>query len=97
MDAYLQGAMVYQGDRDSDLNQFTGAITGVMPSYTTLDLAAGFGRNDWLVDVFISNATGEDAPLYYSAQCTAETCGDQTYGARIRPTTITARFRMDFN
>ncbi len=97
MDAYLQGAMVYQGDRDSDLNQHTLAITGVMPSYTTLDLAAGFGRNDWLVDVFISNATGEDAPLYYSAQCTAETCGDQTYGARIRPTTITARFRMDFN
>jgi outer membrane receptor protein involved in Fe transport len=97
MDAYLQGAMVYQGDRDSDLNQHTLAITGVMPSYTTVDLAAGFGKNDWLVDVFISNATGEDAPLYYSAQCTAETCGEQTYGGRIRPMTISARFRMDFN
>ncbi len=95
-DSYVQGAMVYEGDRDSDLNQFTNAITGVLPSYTTVDLSAGFGKNDWMVDLFVSNATGEDAPLYYSAQCTAETCGDQTYGVRIRPTTISARFRMDF-
>jgi iron complex outermembrane receptor protein len=96
-DSYVQGAMVYQGDRDSDLNQFTNAITGILPSYTTLDLAAGFGKDDWNVDVFVSNATGEDAPLYYTAQCTAETCGPQTYGVRIRPMTISAQFRMDFN
>ena len=95
-DSYVQGAFVYQGDRDSDLNQFTGAITGVLPSYSTLDLSAGFGKDDWSVDFFISNATGEDAPLLFTQECIPETCGDQRYGVRIRPRTISARLTLDF-
>jgi outer membrane receptor protein involved in Fe transport len=97
LDSYVQGALVHEGERDSDLDQSANAILGVLPSYTTLDLSAGFGRNDWAVDFFISNATDEDAPLYFTAQCTAETCGTQKYGVRVRPTTISARFTKDFN
>lgn len=97
LDAYVQGAVVYEGDRDSDLNQYTNVITGTLDSYTTLDLSAGFGKNDWAVDFFISNATGEDTPIAFAQQCVTETCGGQTYGLRIRPMTISARFTKDFN
>jgi len=97
LDSYVQGAIVHEGERDSDLDQTANEILGVLPSYTTLDLSAGFQKNDWGVDLFISNLTNEDAPLYYTAQCTAETCGAQTYGVRIRPMTISARFTKDFN
>ncbi|MEL7186379.1 MAG: TonB-dependent receptor, partial [Pseudomonadota bacterium] len=97
LDAYFQGALVHEGDRDSDLDQAANAILGTLPSYTTLDLSGGFGRDNWMVDVFVSNITGEDAPIYFNAQCVAETCGDQVYGVRIRPTTITARFTWDFD
>ena len=97
LDSYVQGALVHEGERDSDLDQSANVIKGILPSYTTLDLSGGFGKDDWSVDFFISNATGEDAPLYYIAQCIPETCGDQIYGVRVRPTTISARFTKDFN
>jgi len=97
LDSYVQGALVYEGDRDTDLDQTSNAILGVLPSYTTLDISAGIGKDSWGLDLFVSNATGEDAPLQYSAQCTAETCGGQVYGARIRPTTVGLRFTKDWN
>ncbi|NIS91244.1 MAG: TonB-dependent receptor [Woeseiaceae bacterium] len=96
-DSYIQGAFVHEGKRSSDMDQSANAIIGDLPAYTTLDLAAGFGKDNWKVDVFVSNATGADEPLYYSAQCIAETCGAQIYGVRIRPRTIAARLTMDFN
>jgi len=97
LDSYIQGAIVHEGERDSDLDQTAQAILGTLPSYTTLDLSAGFRKNDWAVDLFISNLTNEDAPLYFTSQCTAETCGAQKYGVRIRPMTISARLTKDFN
>ena len=55
------------------------------------------GLDSWAVDLFISNVTGEDAPLFYTAECIPETCGvSQRYGVRVRPTTISARFTKDF-
>jgi iron complex outermembrane receptor protein len=97
LDSYVQGVVVHEGERDSDLDQAAQAILGTLPSYTTLDLSAGFRKNDWGVDLFISNVTDEDAPLYYTSQCTAETCGVQKYGIRVRPMTISARLTKDFN
>ena len=95
-DSYVQGAMVYQSDRDVDLDQAANDILGVLPSYTTLDLAAGIARDNWALDLFVSNATGADEPLLHTAQCVAETCGAQVYGIRIKPRTIGLQYRMDF-
>ena len=97
MDAYVQGAMVYEDDRDSDLDQTANDILGVLPSYTTLDLSAGISKDDWALDLFISNATGADEPLLYTTECIAETCAGQIYGVRIRPTTVSVRFSKDFD
>ena len=50
-----------------------------------------------LDDIFITNITDEDAPLYVTAECTLETCGQQLYGVRHRPTTVALRASFDFN
>jgi outer membrane receptor protein involved in Fe transport len=96
-DAYLQGVLVHQSDRDSRLARFKNDIEGVLPSYTTLDISGGFGKNDWSVDLFISNATGADETVYHDTECIPSTCQGQIYGVRLRPTTISARFTKDFN
>jgi outer membrane receptor protein involved in Fe transport len=97
-DAYTQAVVVHEGERDSDLDQNANDILGVLPSYTTLDISAGIGKDDWALDLFVSNLTGEDAPLLFTSECTAETCGaNQRYGVRIRPTTVGLRFSKDFD
>lgn len=95
-DSHLQGAVVHEGERDSDMDQRDNAIRGGVPAYTTVDLSAGIAKETWSVELFIKNATDEDAPIYLSAQCVATTCGSQNYGVRFRPRTVAIRYTKDF-
>jgi outer membrane receptor protein involved in Fe transport len=96
-DAHLQGALAHNGSRTSDMEVIIAEKMGDLPASTTLDLSAGIRNDSWGLDLFVTNATGEDAPLYQTAECTIETCGDQIYGVRHRPTTVSMRFTKDFN
>jgi outer membrane receptor protein involved in Fe transport len=96
-DGYVQGALAHEGERGSDMDQSANAIRGDVPAYTTLDLSAGIRKDSYAFDLFIKNATGEDAPLYLTGQCTAETCGAQNYGVRIRPMTVGLKFTKDWD
>lgn len=60
------------------------------------DVDAGLKQDDWGIDLFIKNATGEDAALFKTAQCVVETC-QQNYGVRVRPMTIGLKFTKDWN
>ncbi len=95
-DAHFQGALSYEGERGSSMNQEDNAIRGDVPSNTFLDLSAGFAKGYYSVDVFVKNATDEDAPLYLTSQCATGTCGTQNYGVIARPRTIGVRFARDF-
>jgi len=96
-DAYTQGAAVYQTDRSSILDQADLAIYGDIPSTTYFDFAFGF-ENDkkYGIELFVANATDEDAPLYVTSNCTPQVCGSQIYGVQARPRTIGIRFKQDF-
>jgi outer membrane receptor protein involved in Fe transport len=96
-DAYWQTAIAHNGDRWGDMDVSAAKALGKLQSYTTVDFAAGIGKDNWTVDLFVSNVTGEDTPLYHTTECTVETCGAQPYGVRIKPTSVSARFTMDFN
>jgi iron complex outermembrane receptor protein len=96
-DTHFQGALAHEGERSSDMDQSANAIRGDIPAYTTLDLSAGIRNESWALNLFIKNATNEDAPLYKTGQCTAETCGAQTYGVRVRPMTVGVKFTKDWN
>jgi outer membrane receptor protein involved in Fe transport len=94
--AYVQGVLTYIGERRSDLEPEDYVIRGDYPSLTFLDLAGGFRKDDWGVDLFIKNATNEDGYWYDTAQCSFGTCGPQRYIVRERPITVAAKFTMSF-
>jgi iron complex outermembrane receptor protein len=95
-DSYVQGAVVYSDERRTDLREFENSILGNMPSYTTADLSAGFGRNGWMLELFVTNAFDETAELGRFAQCAEAVCGTQTYVVPQRPRTIALRFSQEF-
>ncbi|MFT5482143.1 MAG: iron complex outermembrane receptor protein [Halieaceae bacterium] len=95
-EAHLQGALSYEGERGSDMDQTANAIRGDVPANTVLDLSAGFRGDSYSVDLFVKNATDEDAPLYLTSQCAAGTCGTQNYGVRVRPRTIGLKLTKEF-
>jgi len=95
-DSHLQGALSYEGERGSDMDQSDNAIRGDVPANTFLDLSAGIATGNYSLDLFIKNATDEDAPLYLTGQCAAGTCGAQNYGVRARPRTVGLRFSKHF-
>ena len=69
-EAHLQGALTYEGSRPSELVPAENEVkNGDIPSSTVLDLTAGIGRNSWLLELFVKNATDEDAPLYIGQEC----------------------------
>ncbi len=95
-DSHLQGALTYEGSRTSDLNVADAAVKGDMPSNTFLDLSFGIRKESWAVELFVKNATDEDAPLYLTSQCATGTCGEQIYGLRARPRTVGLKFTQEF-
>jgi outer membrane receptor protein involved in Fe transport len=96
-EAHLQGALAYEGSRPSELvpaeNEFK---NGDIPSSTVLDLSAGVGRNSWLLELFVKNATDEDAPIYVGQECAVSVCGVQTYALRRPPLTVGLKFSQEF-
>ncbi len=95
-DAHLQGALVYQGGRSVYLNVADNAVQGDVSANTTVDLSAGIEKESYSVELFIKNATDEDAPLYQVSECTPQVCGGQSYGVRNQPRTIGIKFTQEF-
>jgi iron complex outermembrane recepter protein len=95
-ESYLQGAVVYTGERRTDLRDHENAIYGNMPSYTLTDLSAGFGRNGWNVELFIRNAFDERGELTRYVECGEDTCGEQVYVVPTQPRTIGIKFSQEF-
>lgn len=95
-DSYTRGTLVYVGDRESSLITFDRQVLGKVPAYTTVDLAAGFGRNGWNVELYAINAFDELGETGRAVSCVTAVCGDQVYSFIIQPRTIGIRFSQEF-
>jgi outer membrane receptor protein involved in Fe transport len=93
-DSYLQGALSYQTDAPSTIYVEENEILGDIPSSTFVDLAYGLGNDKYNFEIFVSNATDEDAPLTVASDCAI--CEVQAWGVQRRPRTIGLRFSQDF-
>jgi outer membrane receptor protein involved in Fe transport len=93
-ESYLQGALSYQTDAPSSIYIAVNELLGDIPSSTFLDLAYGLGNDKYNFEIFLSNATDEDAPLTVSSDCAI--CQVQPWGVQRRPRTVGIRFRQDF-
>ncbi|MBK8286914.1 MAG: TonB-dependent receptor [Ahniella sp.] len=93
---YFMATIVHEGDRESDLRIEERNILGRLPSYTTLDLSAGFRWNDMKIDFFLRNATDEVAQFSRFVQCPETVCGEQRYITVNQPRTFGVRFSQEF-
>jgi outer membrane receptor protein involved in Fe transport len=97
-DAHLQSALSYEGERANSLNFRENEVKGGnMPDSTFLDLAAGVMKGPFELEMFLKNATDEDAPINLSGQCVWETCGPMTHAQRPQPRTVGVRFTQNFD
>lgn len=95
-DAHMQGAVSYTGSRSAILDVADNAVAGGIPASTFLDLSFGIQKDSYSVELFVGNATNEDAPLGKTSECTPQVCGGQSYGIRNRPRTIGIKFTQEF-
>ena len=95
-EAHVQGQVLHEGKRSTDLRTAERAILGDLGAYTLFDLSAGFGRGNWDVDFYIKNVFDERAELSRFAQCAEAVCGEQAYTVVARPRTFGVRFSQDF-
>jgi len=95
-DSYVQAAAIYVGERESDLRTLERGILGSMPSYTTVDLSAGIGRDKWNLDLFVTNLADELGQIDRFVQCAEVVCGEQPYIVPTQPRTISLRFSQKF-
>jgi iron complex outermembrane receptor protein len=108
-DSWVQGSVIYSGEREADLRVrevptygiYTPyvpirEIIGTMPSYTTTDLALGVGKDNWRLELYAINLFDEEAEIGRYAQCLEEICGDEIYVATQRPRFIGLKFSQEF-
>ena len=94
--SHIQAALVYNGSSWNDLRSIELGITGKDPAYTVINLAAGAGRDNWMLELSIDNVFDERATLYRYSECTPDVCGPQTYILPNRPRTIGLTFDQKF-
>lgn len=95
-ESYVQGAFTYQSSAASQLEIADNDVYGDIPSSSYLNLAFGMLKDKYSFEIFLANATNEDAPLGVTSECTPQVCGGQTYGVKARPQTIGIRFSQEF-
>ena len=95
-DAYTQGAFTYQDSASSALEIVDNDVVGDIPSSTYVNLAFGIEKEKYAIELFVSNATNEDAPLGINTECATSVCGVQPLAVRARPRPSGLRFSQEF-
>jgi len=95
MNAHVQGAVVFQTSSWADLRLTERSLLGRLHGYQAIDLAAGIERNNWNLELAVTNAGGIIGDTYRSSQCTPTVCG-QTYIRPLRPRTFSIKFGQKF-
>jgi outer membrane receptor protein involved in Fe transport len=95
-DSFVQGSVIYSGERESDLRLVEREILGKLPSYTIADFSAGIARDSWRLELFVNNAFDEDAEVTRFAQCLESVCGEEIYVIPQRPRQIGLKFSQEF-
>jgi len=103
---FIQGALVYEGERSTDLRTASNEIFGQLPSYAVFDLSAGVRKNNWTLNLYVKNLFDESAEFNRFAMCAESVCGasgvdaqypnGQVYTIANKPRTIGLRFSQDF-
>ena len=105
--AHLQGSVQGQTFSWADLRVIApDPITGVdkpvrgalgkQRGYATADFTTGLEKDNWFIDLSLTNAFDERADLYRYDECTPQVCGAEPYIVTNRPRTIAIKFGQKF-
>jgi iron complex outermembrane receptor protein len=95
LDAYVQGAYVYQDSTDPSLLPDENVIMGTNGAYGIADFSAGFGKDSWNVGLFVDNAFDERASIARFVQCATNVC-TRPYIITNQPRTFGVKFGQRF-
>ncbi|HEX7113431.1 MAG TPA: TonB-dependent receptor [Mizugakiibacter sp.] len=105
-EAFVQGAVVHVGERQSDLRLFERGLLGPLKPYTLADISAGIHKNSWSVDVYVNNLFDKRTQLTKYTECAEAVCAahgvvpqypnGQVYTITSQPRTIGIRFTQEF-
>lgn len=103
---FIQGSLVHEGKRESDLRLLERGILGDLPSYTMFDLSAGIRKDNWTLNLYVKNLFDERAIFNRFTMCAETVCGasglvpeypdGQVYSVAAQPRTIGLRFSQEF-
>jgi outer membrane receptor protein involved in Fe transport len=96
LDAHFQGALIYVGDRQSDLRKFENDIVGELPAYTLTNFSVGVGSGNWQAELYVNNAFNEYAEYSRYTECGESVCGAQTYSVIAPPRLVGVQFSQEF-
>lgn len=106
MEAFVQGAVVHVGERQSDLRLLERSLLGPLKPYTLADFSAGIHKNSWSVDLYVNNLFDKRTQLTKYTECAEAVCAahgvvpqypnGQVYTITSQPRTIGIRFTQDF-
>lgn len=102
-DMHFQVSGAYIGRRNPVITTADIAKTGVLPAYFTLDLATGWAKNGWEVELYARNLTDARGQQTRAARCNINICGPtaadpvgEIYRIYIQPRTIGLRVGRKF-
>ncbi len=109
---FIQGSLVHEGDRTSDLRTLENSILGNLPSHTVFDLSAGIRKDNWTLNLYVKNLFDQRAEFRHYVMCPVTICGNgtgssvfpvpaeyangQVYTVVNTPRTIGIRFSQEF-
>ncbi len=76
LQGHVQGGLVHEGRRLSDLRLLERAIIGDLKSYNTVDMSAGITNNVWTATLFVRNLFDVNGAVGNGIQCVETVCGD---------------------
>lgn len=85
MDAYFQGAALYQTGATQDLNVDQNALFGNTPGFVSFDFSAGVKKDNWTLDVFLQNAFDKRGELTKNTFCSIDFCSGSSRTFTIKP------------
>lgn len=82
---FIQGALVHEGSRTTDLRTFENGILGTMPSQTVFDLSAGIRKNNWTLNLYVKNLFDKRTEFGRYTLCATAVCGNGDPGSNAYP------------
>ncbi|MCJ2178698.1 TonB-dependent receptor [Novosphingobium album (ex Hu et al. 2023)] len=108
MDAYFQGAALYQTGATQNLNVYnnnllvcpdeadTRTTACATKGFVTFDFSAGIKKDNWHLDVFIQNAFDKRGPLTMNTFCSITFCSGSSRTFPVKPQFMGIKFGQKF-